>query len=424
MPAVNFYFQVHQPVRIRPYDTFHIGRRHDYFDDQLNGEIMRKVADKCYLPTNAAIEALINRYNGRFRVAYSITGVAIEQMRDYAPDALDSFQRLAATGAVEFLSETYYHSLSSLYDPQEFREQVEQHRELVFELFGQRPRVFRNTELIYDDRIGALAAELGFDAVLAEGADDVLDWRSPSFVYQCAGLPTRLLLKNYRLSDDIAFRFSNRGWNEHPLTADKFARWLHRISGAGDVVNLFMDYETFGEHQWSDTGIFQFLERLPEEVFRHPHWEFCTPSEVIDRYPAISELSFPRTVSWADEERDLTAWRGNAMQERALAEVYSLGDLVRSRNNPALLKLWGKLQTSDHFYYMCTKWFADGDVHAYFSPYESPYEAFINYMNVLSDVRDSVLTLGETKTRPARRKAAAPRTSTRPPSDVPMERSA
>ncbi len=424
MPAVNFYFQVHQPVRIRPYDTFHIGHRHDYFDDQLNGEIMRKVADKCYLPANAAIEALIKRYEGGFRVAYSITGIAIEQMRDHAPDALESFQRLAATGAVEFLSETYYHSLSSLYDPEEFRAQVEQHRELVYELFGQRPRVFRNTELIYDDRIGTLAAELGFDAVLAEGADDVLDWRSPSFVYRSADLPTRLLLKNYRLSDDIAFRFSNRGWNEYPLTADKFARWLHRISGTGDVANLFMDYETFGEHQWSDTGIFQFLEHLPEAVLRHPDWEFCTPSEVIDRYPAISELSFPRTVSWADEERDLTAWRGNAMQERALAEVYSLGDSVRSRNNPALLKLWRELQTSDHFYYMCTKWFADGDVHAYFSPYESPYEAFINYMNVLSDLRDSVLRLGESRTRPALRKTAARRPSTRPPTDVPMERSA
>ncbi len=391
MPAVCFYFEVHQPFRVKPYDAFRIGKDHHYFDETLNAEVMRKVAAKCYLPANRAMERLIERHDGAFRIAYSITGTALEQMERYAPEALKSFQRLAATGAVEFLGETYHHSLSSLYDVEEFRAQVEKHRRVIGQLFGQRPRVFRNTELIYDDHIAALAAGLGFEGILAEGADDVLAGRSPNFLYRSAGAPTRLLLKNYRLSDDIAFRFSNRGWVDYPLTADKFAQWVHRISGSGDLVNLFMDYETFGEHQWTETGIFDFLDALPRYVLGHGDWCFRTPSEVVDHSAALSELSFPRTVSWADVARDLTAWRGNAMQDSALRRVYAMGPEVRARNNPSLVELWRKLQTSDHFYYMCTKWFADGDVHAYFSPYESPYEAFINYMNVLQDLETSVL---------------------------------
>jgi alpha-amylase len=391
MPSVCFYFEVHQPFRVRPYDAFQIGQSHDYFDDKLNREVMRKVANKCYLPANAAIQRLIERYDGRFRVAYSITGVALEQMKLYAPEVLESFQRLVATGAVELLAETYYHSLSVLYDVAEFRAQVELHTKLLQELFGVTPRVFRNTELIYDDRIGREVAALGFKAMIAEGADDVLDWRSPNFVYRMAEADTALLLKNYRLSDDIAFRFSNRQWNDFPLTSEKFAQWVHGVSGSGDTVNLFMDYETFGEHQWPETGIFEFLDHLPGALLAHPHWDFRTPSEVVAGYPWIAPISFHRTTSWADVERDLTAWRGNDMQDRALARIYELGERVRHRNNPALLSLWRKLQTSDHFYYMCTKWFADGDVHAYFSPYESPYEAFINYMNALSDLEDHVL---------------------------------
>lgn len=402
MPSVCFYFEVHQPFRVRTYDAFQIGESHDYFDDKLNREVMRKVANKCYLPANAAIQRLIERYDGRFRVAYSITGVAIEQMKLYAPDVLESFQRLVATGAVELLAETYYHSLSALYDVVEFRAQVEMHTRLMQELFGVTPRVFRNTELIYDDRIGREVAAMGFKAMIAEGADDVLDWRSPNFVYKMADADTALLLKNYRLSDDIAFRFSNRQWNDFPLTSDKFARWVHGVSGSGDTVNLFMDYETFGEHQWHETGIFQFLDHLPGALLAHPHWNFRTPSEVVDGYPWIAPMSFQRTTSWADVERDLTAWRGNDMQNRALARIYELGERVKRRNNPSLLSLWRKLQTSDHFYYMCTKWFADGDVHAYFSPYESPYEAFINYMNALSDLEDHVLA------RPAPAASATP----------------
>jgi alpha-amylase len=385
MSSVCFYFEVHQPYRLKPYGVFSIGRDHEYFDEAKNAEIMRKVARKCYLPANRAILDLVRRFDGAFRVSYSITGVAIEQMKRYAPEVLESFRDLANTGAVEFLGETYYHSLSAVFDATEFREQVRQHSDLMMSEFGQRPRVFRNTELIYDDGIGRMVQDLGFHGVVAEGADDVLGWRSPNFVYRsAAGIP--LLLKNYRLSDDIAFRFSNRGWADFPLTADKFASWVHRISGAGDTVNLFMDYETFGEHQWEDTGIFEFLRHLPEAVCRHGDWAFNTPSEVIGRYPCIATLPFHRTVSWADMERDLTAWRGNTMQERAFRQIYALSDEVRSRNNPELLDVWRKLQTSDHFYYMCTKWFADGDVHAYFSPYESPYEAFIAFMNVQRDL--------------------------------------
>jgi len=391
MSSVCFYFEVHQPFRVRNYDVFQIGKNHDYFDEKLNAEVMRKVANKCYLPANAAILRLIERYQGRFRVAYSVTGVALEQMKLYAPEVVESFQRLARSGAVEFLGETYHHSLSVLYDVVEFREQVRLHGELMRELFGVTPRVFRNTELIYDDRIGAEVAAMGFKGMIAEGADDILDWRSPNFVYRMADSDTALLLKNYKLSDDIAFRFSNHQWNDFPLTADKFARWVHGVSGNGDTVNLFMDYETFGEHQWSETGIFEFLDHLPDALLRHPHWDFRTPSEVIDSYPKVAAMHFRRTVSWADMERDLTAWRGNEMQNRALSRIYGLKERVMRRNNPALLALWRKLQTSDHFYYMCTKWFADNDVHAYFSPYESPYEAFINYMNALTDLEDHVL---------------------------------
>ncbi len=402
MSSVCFYFQVHQPYRVRAYDTFEIGKSHEYFDTQLNRDVMRKVATKCYLPANAAMLRLIDRYDGRFRIAYSLSGVVLEQMQQHAPEVVESFQRLVATGAVELLGETYHHSLSALYDVLEFREQVPLHTRLIQRLFGVTPRVFRNTELIYDDRIGTEATELGFRGILAEGADDVLGWRSPNFVYRAVNGDTALLLKNHKLSDDIAFRFSNHQWGDFPLTADKFARWVHGVSGTGDTVNLFMDYETFGEHQWSETGIFEFLDHLPDALLKHPHWDFRTPSEVIDRYPRVAGISFQRTVSWADVARDLTAFRGNDMQNRALARLYGLKDRIKRRNNPALLALWRRLQSSDHFYYMCTKGFADGDVHAYFSPYESPYEAFINYMNVMSDLEQHVLRAENTEGAPAR----------------------
>jgi len=384
MPSVCFYFEVHQPYRLRKYSYFDIGKSHQYFDEENNRRIMEKVASKCYLPTNNTILNLIKRYGKDFKVSYSITGVAIEQMQKYSPATMESFMRLADTGCVEFIGETYYHSLAAVYDPVEFQQQVRAHTELIQDLFGQTPRVFRNTELIYQDFIGQMVNKLGFKGMIAEGVDDVLGWRSPNFLYTAAGTQMPLLLKNYKLSDDIAFRFSNRGWEEFPLTSDKFARWVHNISGNGETVNLFMDYETFGEHQWADSGIFQFLEHLPEAIMRHPDWNFKTPSEVIESTRPVAEMPFHRLTSWADVDRDLTAWRGNNMQNSALTQIYEFKTRLKNAD-PFVQDIWRRLQTSDHFYYMCTKWFADGDVHAYFSPYQSPYDAFINYMNVMQD---------------------------------------
>ncbi|MEK7795108.1 MAG: glycoside hydrolase family 57 protein [Candidatus Hydrogenedentota bacterium] len=385
MPSVCCYFQVHQPFRIRRFSYFDSSKEFDYFDDQANAQILRKVAQKCYLPTNELMLRMIEEHEGRFRIAYSISGVAIDQFAKYSPETLESFQKLAATGCVEFLGETYYHSLASIYSPTEFERQVKLHSQLMQRHFGVKPTVFRNTELIYDDAIGRAVSRMGYRGVIAEGADDILDWRSPNYVYKVAGGEASLLLKNYRLSDDVAFRFSNRDWSHYPLTADTFARWIHRVNGAGEVVNLFMDYETFGEHQWETTGIFEFMKHLPKEIFQHPDWNFRTPSEVVEEYDSVAELPFHRTTSWADVERDLTAWRGNSMQTKALSTVYGLEEAVELVDDPQVYDVWRKLQTSDHFYYMCTKWFADGDVHAYFSPFETPYDAFLNYENILKD---------------------------------------
>lgn len=386
MVSVCMYFQVHQPNRLRRYSFFDIGRNHFYEDDDKNCGILRKVASKCYLPTNQIMLDLIRKHAGRFRISYSLSGTAIDQFKKFSPETLDSFKRLVDTGCVEILSETYNHSLSFLYSRTEFHRQVELHRELVRREFGVKPTAFRNTELIYNNDVAAEVERMGYRAILAEGADRVLGWRSPNFVYQpepCSKL--RLLLKNYRLSDDVAFRFSNRGWPEWPLTAEKFASWVHQVNGNGETVNLFMDYETFGEHQWADTGIFEFLAAMPDAIFSHPDFAFHTPSEVVAGASPMAKLDVPDFVSWADVERDLTAWRGNPMQEDALEAVYGLERRVLENGNPDLERVWRALQTSDHFYYMCTKWFADGDVHKYFNPYPSPYDAYINYQNVLGD---------------------------------------
>lgn len=385
MPAVCFYFQVHQPFRIRRFRFSEIGKGQSYFDDNKNALILDKVAKKSYLKANAVLLELIEKYQGRFRVSFSITGVAIEQMCLYAPEVLESFQKLAASGGVEILGETYYHSLAALYDRDEFLDQVKEHRRAMSRYFSAAPKVFRNTELIYNNEIGRLVHSLGFDGILAEGADDILQWRSPDFVYAHPNVDLKILTKNYKLSDDIAFRFSNRGWGEYPLSAEKFSKWVHSISGNGDTVNLFMDYETFGEHQWEDTGIFEFLRYLPEHILKRSDWEFLTPSQVIQKYPVRSELHYGRDVSWADTERDTSAWNGNEMQNSALFRIYKLGQKVKKRNNSAILKTWRRFLTSDHFYYMCTKFFADGDVHAYFSPFKSPYHAFLSYMAIIED---------------------------------------
>jgi alpha-amylase len=387
MASVCFYFQVHQPYRLRHYTIFDTGT--DYFDENKNAEVCRKVARKCYLPANRLLLELIEKHEGKFRVAFSTTGVALEQFEQYAPDVLASFRQLAATGCVEFLAETYHHSLSFLYSRQEFTEQVSAHRQMIRDLFGQNPQVFRNTELIYSNGLAEVVEQMGgFKAIITEGADRILGHRSPNFVYRPPNSgKLKLLLKNYRLSDDIAFRFSNRDWSEWPLCADKFASWINAVNGNGFVVNLFVDYETFGEHQWQDTGVFEFLRHLPQEVLRYPDNNFKTPTEVVDSYDAVDTVDVPHLISWADSERDLSAWLGNPMQQNAIKELYGLEHAVKEITDADILTSWRRLQISDHFYYMCTKYFADGDVHKYFNPYDSPYDSFITYMNVLDNLR-------------------------------------
>jgi len=413
MASVCFYFQVHQPFRLRHYTIFDSNA--DYFDQAKNAEICRKVAQKCYLPTNRLLLDLIREHQGHFRVSFSITGVVLEQFRDFAPDVLASFQELAKTGCVEFIGETYYHSLSFLFARDEFAQQIQMHRQLIEELFGQTPRVFRNTELIYNNELAQEVERLGdFKAVLTEGADRILGYRSPNYIYRPPGTQKiKLLLKNFRLSDDIAFRFSNRHWSEWPLRPGKFGQWVNAVNGNGYTVNLFVDYETFGEHQWEDTGIFEFLRELPAEILKHPDNDFKTPSEVADSYEAVGTVDIPHLISWADTERDLSAWLGNDMQNNAITHLYKLGQAVRRTGDPALLHDWRRLQTSDHFYYMCTKYFSDGDVHKYFNPYASPYDSYINFMSVLDNLRSRCAARSrdaasgqDIATLPARRKAA------------------
>lgn len=386
MVNICMYFQVHQPDRLRKYSYFDVGYSHNYEDDKANKEILLKVANKCYLPTCNLLLHLIDKYKGAFKIAFSLSGIFVEQCRRFSPETLAAFKKLAATGCVEFLNETYYHSLSSLFSPQEFKEQVLLHRAMIKEEFGYTATTFRNTELIFNNNIAKYVEELGYTTILAEGTEKILDWRSPGFVYRPHGCEKlKLLLRNYPLTDDIAFRFSNRGWSEYPLLADKYASWLHSLHGKTDVINLFMDFETFGEHQWEDSGIFAFLEKLPEYVFKHPEYCFATPAEVSNKLDAVAELDVPYPVSWADVERDLTAWYGNDLQKDAMHAAYALEQEVKSLCDPHLLHVWRTLLVSDHFYYMCTKYAADGDVHKYFNPYHSPYDAYINYQNILAD---------------------------------------
>lgn len=386
MRTICLYFQVHQPFRFRTYRFFDIGNDHYYYDDYSNESILRKVADKCYLPANKLMLDLINKHKGKFKVAFSISGIAIEQFKLYAPDVLESFKQLADTGHVEFLAETYSHSLTSLRNNDEFIQQVSEHKRLTKELFGQEPKVFRNTELVYSDEIGASVYKMGFSAMLTEGAKHVLGWKSPNYLY-CNAIEPRLkvLLKNFKLSDDIAFRFSNKGWSDYPLTAEKFADWLKKVPRDEETVNLFMDYETFGEHQWAETGIFEFLKALPSAVFKYTDYTFSNPTEVAAKLQVVSAVHVPNPISWADEERDLSAWLGNEMQQEAFDKLYDLRDKVYLTANKEIMQDFQYLQVSDHFYYMSTKFFSDGEVHSYFNPYTTPYEAFINYMNVLSD---------------------------------------
>lgn len=386
MPAVCLYFQVHQPRRLRRYRVFDIGE--DYFDDAHNSQVLRRVAGKCYLPATALLLDLIEQHRGKFKLAFSLTGEVIEQFQRWSPDVLDRFRQLAETGCVEFLSETYNHTLASVYDPECFVDEVDRHDALIEDLFGQRPTVFRNTELIYSDAVAGLVAGMGrFRAVLAEGVDRLLEGRTPNTPYRPAGDAAQsltLLLKHHRLSDDLAFRFGEKNWEHHPLSTKTYAGWLN--DQPGEVVNLFMDFETFGEHKWADTGIFELLGDLPEAVLKGGGG-FVTPSEAAETFTATDTYAAPKPTSWADTERDLSAWNGNAMQSSALAVLYALHGPVFRARDAKLLADWQSLGTSDHFYYMSTKHADDGAVHAYFNPYDSPYDAYLNYMNVLERIK-------------------------------------
>jgi alpha-amylase len=381
------YFQVHQPFRLRRYTFFDIGVDSRWFDDAENERIVRRVAERCYVPANAMLLRAIEESEGRFRCAFSISGTALEQMEAFAPQALEGFLRLSKTGCVEILGETSHHSLAFATDEKEMRAQIVAHADRIERLFGRRPTTFRNTELVIDEHVARVVEDLGFSALLGEGADGLLGWRSPARVYGVEGCESlRLLLRHYRLSDDIAFRFSNRSWASWPLTAEKFAASVHALPADDQVVGLFMDYETFGEHQWRETGIFDFMAAMPAAVLARPGFSFETPAEAVATRRPVARLAIPHPVSWADEARDLSAWLGNPMQRAANLALYGLLPSVRRSGRADLLAGWRRLSTSDHLYYMCTKRASDGDVHEHFSPYATPHDAFIAFMNVLDDL--------------------------------------
>tara|TARA_B100000508_G_C11459042_1_gene278240 strand:+ start:317 stop:1666 length:1350 start_codon:yes stop_codon:yes gene_type:complete len=392
MLSVCPYFHVHQPYRVKRYRVFDIGNDDQYFNDASTGDlnnqwIVEKVAGKSYRPMIATLQHLLDEHP-EFRFALSFSGTVLDQFADYAPDVLEGFQKLVASGRVEVLADTYHHSLAFFYSQPEFERQVQMHEERVRGLFGYQPRVFRNTELSYRNDLAHWCEEHGYLGIMAEGWEPVLGWRSPNYVYRPVGTKNiKLLLKNYKLSDDIAFRFGNQGWESWPLSAETYAHWIHSHHGAGQTINLFMDFETFGEHQWEDTGIFAFMQTLPKLLLAHPDTTFRTPTETVQAHEPADEVDVPHILTWADTDRDLTAWTGNDIQKDAIAATYALEADVLKTDDPGLIETWRKLQTSDHFYYMCTKWFNDGDVHAYFSPYQSPYDAYIAFMNALSDLQ-------------------------------------
>ncbi len=396
--AIVLYLHVHQPYRLRHYTVFDSAVNHNYFDapyedNASNERILKKVAEKSYLPTNTKLLKLLEENPG-FKLSLSITGTVIEQLDKWSPECLESFKKLVDSGRVEIIDETYHHTLAYFYSKSEFEIQVDMHKRKIEEVFGQHPSVFRNTELSYNNEIAKWADNAGYKGILAEGWEPILNWRSPNYVYRPVNTENiRLLLKNYHISDDIAFRFGDRSWSEWPLTADKVMHWLSEDKNATNF-NLFMDYETFGEHQWSDSGIFDFLEHIPKEWLKTEGHSFMTVSDVIDSFEPVDRVDVPQTLTWADTERDLSAWLGNALQVSSISSLYALEDKIMATNDLALIDDWRRLQTSDHFYYMCTKWFNDGDIHAYFSPYATPYEAYMNFMNSYHDIRYRISQAG------------------------------
>ena len=393
MRSIVLYLHMHQPWRLKHYNIFSVDHDHDYWTEKdyyagtNNERIFKKVADKSYRPMLALLEKCIKNYPG-FKFSLSITGTFLDQAEKWAPDVIETLKKLTKTGRVEIVAETYYHSLAFFYDKAEFEAQVKQHQDRIRKLFGIRSQVYRNTELSYNNDLAKWADDYGFKGILAEGWDKILEWRSPNFVYRPEGCKNiKLLMKNYRLSDDIAFRFSDKHWKEWPLTVEKYIRWLEADTLRGPLINLFMDFETFGENIWEDTGIFKFFEHLVFTWLKDNENNFLTVSEACDSMEPSAEISMPWTVTWADMERDLSAWLGNSMQHEALKALYELKDEILATGDRKLIEDWRRLQTSDHPYYMCTKYFNDGDVHAYFSPYDSPYDAFLYFMNALRDMR-------------------------------------
>ena len=385
MKAICFNFEIHQPFRLKRYRFFDIGNDHYYYDDFLNDDIITRIAERSYIPAARTLLRMIEENKGKFKCSIAITGVAIEQIEQYVPEFIDLLKRLADTGCVEFVAEPYAHSLASLNDPEEFAEQIKVECEKLHTLLGVKPKVLRNTELIYCDDLAPQILALGFKGVITEGAKHILGWKSPNYVYSAATAPKlKLLLKNSKLSDDISFRFSDTSWPEYPLTADKYIDWIASTPADEQIINLSMNLETFGGLQPANSGIFQFLEALPR--FAHERGiEFYTPSEVISKLKAVSELSVVHPISGADEARDTSAWLGNQLQNEAFNKLYSVAERVRLCTDRRLKQDWWYLQASDHFYYMSTKHLADGAVHSLFSPYETPFQAFTNYMNVLAD---------------------------------------
>ena len=398
--SVVLYLHAHQPLRVKPYSVFQAGADHQYFNDETphvdtnNKFIIDKVAEKSYLPTNKVLKDLLLKHP-EFKLSLSITGTLIDQLEMWRPDVLKSFQEVVATGKVEIVAETYHHSLAFFYSRAEFVKQVAMHANKIREVFGVTPTSFRNTELSYNNDLAYWADEAGYKAIITDGWDPVLGWRSPNHVYRPSYTNNiKLLMKNYKLSDDVAFRFSDQNWSEWPLTSEKFTHWASEADHGGDVINLFMDYETFGEHQWADTGVFDFLRAFPEHWLSIPGYNFKTISEAADAYESKDYVDVPNTITWADTERDLTAWLGNDMQVDAITSLYALEQPLIEMNDWDLIEDWRRLQTSDHVYYMCTKWFNDGDVHAYFSPYDSPYKAFLYFMNSFRDLKLRMIEKG------------------------------
>ena len=390
--SICIYFQIHHPERLRKYQFFDIGKKHNYFDNYANRSELEDLAENCYLPANALLLDLIKKYEGKFKVAFSISGSAIDQLEMHTPEVIRSFQELAQTGQVEFLAETYSHSLASLSeDTDEFELQVKRHSAAIKELFGKKPVTFRNTSLIYSDKIGKRVADLGFKTMLTDGAKHVLGWKSPNFVYKNAlDENLNLLLKNSKLSDDIAIRFSDRNWSEYPLTSEKYADWVSHSLQDTEVLNLFMNYEVIGHYNRAESGIFDFLRYFIQQIAENPNYQFLLPKEATKKHTAKDILPVPYPISWTDEERDITSWLGNELQKEAFTELFKIQPLVKKKKNAELNEDYSRLQASEHFYFMRTKLFSGADYHKYILPYESPYEAFINYMNVLSDFIERV----------------------------------